>query len=1049
MLTIFYRNPRLLVLTIGLIIVAGSTSLMVTPRMEDPLLTPRAGTITTFLPGADAERMEALVTEKIEDELKEIEEIKEVRSSSRSGVSFIAIELRDDVDEAEARNIWARTRDKAADAALLLPQGASKPEFEQLDVKAYALIVGLRWTAASEPSYGILRRMLKQLKDRIDAVSGTEKSNIYGDPQEEILVTVRPEAAAAINLNAMDLAAQIQASDSKVSAGQLRSDSKEMLLEVSGELDTLTRVAKIPVQFGSSSNFVTLSDIATIEKTVESPPSSQVLLKDQPAIALGVLVRAQTRLDKWTQEVNPILDEFRKELPPGIEFEIVFEQNRYVTVRMDTLFQNLLSSAAAVFLVVLFMMGWRSAIIISSSLPLGCLAVLAFMHWLSIPIHQMSITGLIIALGLMIDNAIVIVDEIWQKISKGASSTVAISETTTNMAVPLLGSTLTTALSFGPIALMPGPAGEFVGSIAVVTILAICSTFVLALTVVSALAAFGLRAKTTNDGFLRNGWSNHSLTKGYERLTRWVYSHPALGAVSCVLLSVLGLTSILVLPEQFFPPADRNQFQIELELPVTSSLAETESVVKSVRASLLQEDGIKDVAWFIGESAPVFYYNVIPDRKNAPRYGQAIVDCQEGVDTRALIHRVQEKLDRIYPDVTCLVRQLEQGPPFSAPIEIRLFGPDTDRLRDLGEQIRYVMTQTPHIIHTRSELSETLPKVTFAVDEQQARLAGLSNTSIASALNSALEGTQGGSIVEATEELPVRVRVSSASRGDLNKIASIDLTIPATGQTLTSTSPNDYRGIPLSAISSLRLDSDVSGINRLNGRRMNEVQAFITAGVLPSEVLHDLTERLKQSGFELPVGYTQSFGGAEAERDDAIGNLIANTSILLALMVATLVLAFGSFRLAGLIWIVAGLSVGLGLGSLWLAGYPWGFMCIVGIMGMIGVAINDSIVVLSSLKSIPESQRGDANAILDVMLHNVRHVLTTTFTTIVGFAPLIISGGEFWPPVAVSISGGVGGATLLALFFVPCVFILINRRSTKADAGSVTLPNKSVSLGTF
>ena len=328
MLTVFYRNPRLLALSIGMIAVAGLSAFVILPRMEDPLLTPRAAMITTFLPGADSQRVESLVTEKIEDQLKEIQQIKELRSSSRSGVSIITVKLRDETNVDQAASAWSRIRDKVDDARIDMPREATKPEFEQLDVKAYALIVGLRWELNGQPSYAVLRRLLKQLKDRLDLVSGTEKSEIFGDPDEEILVTIRPDAAASMGLSAAQVSRQIFASDAKVPAGQLRGESENVLLEVSGELDTLTRISHIPIQVNRDGTIVELSDIADVERTIQTPAQSQVFLDDQIAIALGVFVRPTVRLDRWASEVDQILDDFQKQLPPGVGFERVFEQNR-------------------------------------------------------------------------------------------------------------------------------------------------------------------------------------------------------------------------------------------------------------------------------------------------------------------------------------------------------------------------------------------------------------------------------------------------------------------------------------------------------------------------------------------------------------------------------------------------------------------------------------------------------------------------------------------------------------------------------------------------
>jgi len=1009
--------------------------MMVMPRMEDPLLTPRAASVTTVFPGADAERVESLVTEKLEDELDEIQEIKEVRSTSRAGISFLQIELRDDVYAGEAPAIWSRIRDKVDDAAVLMPEGAFEPEFDEIDVKAYALITTLRWDIDSPPSYAILRRLSKQLEDRIATVAGTEKSELYGDPGEEIVVTLNQQSAVSMNLTAEQIAGQLQASDAKVSAGQMRNASGDLLLEVSGEMDTLTRIGKTPVQFGSEGNFVELSDIATIEKTIPDPPSSLALIHDQAAVALGVLVRSDARIDTWTQAVIPVVEQFRSELPQGITLDVIFQQNNYVAQRLSTLVWNLLLGSLAVVAVIFVMMGWRSALIVGSALPLSSLMVLTGMRALEIPIHQMSVTGLIIALGLLIDNAIVVVDEITQKLKEGYTPADAVTKCVQHLAVPLLGSTLTTALAFGPIALMPGPAGEFVGSIAISVILAVLSSLLLALTVVPAFAAIGIRVSedSTQRVWWQEGVSSSGLTSWYSNLLDFLFAKPVLGVAVCLIFPVLGFIAAFNLSEQFFPPADRDQLQVELELPANASMSDTISVARQIRQEMMKEPTVTEVHWFFGESAPVFYYNVIPNRKNQPRYAQALVQRTTAENGEALIRRLQQKLDERFPQSLPLVRQLEQGPPFYAPVEVRLFGPDVQQLRDLGDQVRLILTQTPRVVHTRSELAEPLPKVTFAVDEQKARLAKLNHAAIANQLNQTLEGATGGTILESTEELPIRVRVEGTQRSNLNRIASLDL-LPS-GELGVFQGDNDrYQGVPISAISEMTLDPEIAGIPRFNGRRMNEVQAFISAGVLPAEVLLDFQKRLAESGVQLPPGYSMGYGGEAAKRDDAIGNLMANVFVLLVLMVATLVLSFQSFRMASLIGAVAILSVGLGMGSLWLYGYPFGFMAIVGTMGLMGVAINDSIVVLAAINDDQEAKRGDRVALRNVIVKASRHIISTSLTTMAGFAPLVFGGGGFWPPLAVSVSGGVGGATLLALIFIPSAYLILMCRKVESES---------------
>lgn len=1034
MSTLFFDNPRLLILSVLLILVAGCMSFVVLPRMEDPQLTPRAATVTTILPGAEAERVESQVTEKIEQELKEIEEIKELNSTSRPGVSFIAIKLHDRVTNNESTQIWSRIRDKVDDARLELPPEASKPEFDRLDIKAYAMIVALRWDMEGEPRYGVMRRLLKQLKDRIDGLPGTEQSDLFGSPQEEIVVSIDAKSATSMRLRPEEISQLITASDSKVAAGQVRSPSDDLSIQVSGELDTLTRLSHIPVRLGSSGSVVELADIAMIERTIQTPLSAKVLLQNKPAVALGAFVESDTRLDVWMSSVRTVLDQFESELPPGVSLQVVFEQNTYVNQRMLSLLKNFLYAAAAVFAVICFVMGWRSAFIICLALPLGSLVVVFVMYVFHIPIHQMSITGLIISLGLMIDNAIVVVDEIDKKLRAGESRREAVSTSVSYLVAPLGGSTVTTILSFGPIALMPGPSGEFVGSIAIVGIFAVAVSLLLSLTIIAGIAGLLLSNKLGKSNWMSEGFRLTWLTNLYCWGLSQIYRVPLFGVVVAIVISGAGFSMFPRLSEQFFPPADRNQFHVELDLPGTGSIAETERIAAEIRTELLSDPQVVEVSWFLGESAPAFYYNVIPSRKNASGFGQAIVDCKDEASVRATIQRVQEQLSRKFPTVTCVARQLEQGPPFSAPIEAQLFGPDPERLRQLGDQIRLVLSQTPHVIHTRSDFSESIPKVTFAVDEQQARLAGLDHTTIASALNSMLEGVTGGSILEATEELPVRVRVSNERRSDLNQIASMDLLTAATmtGQEMPS---QDYRGVPLSAISTLQLTLDSGSITRLNGNRMNEIQAYIRSGVLPSLVQKDFEQRLQTSGFTLPSGYSLSYAGAQSERNDAVGNLIVNSAILFTLMVAAIVIATQSFRLTGLLFMVAGLAVGYAIGAIWLAGLSWGFTGIVGMLGMIGIAVNDSICVLAALKEIPESDSRDPRRISRCVVENTRHVMATTLTTIAGFTPLFLGGGEFWPPVAVGITGGVVGATVLALVFIPSAYLLVYR-GKKQSVGS-------------
>ncbi len=1026
---LFYQNRRLLVLLILLVVVGGVSSYAVLPRAEDPALVPRAQNILTPFPGRSAEEVETQITEVIEDQISEIEEVKEYRSISRAGVSFIAVELRDEVEDSE--KVWSRLRDKVADVEAELPDGALKPQFDELDFKANAMIVALKWTHDSKTNYSILRRTAEELKDQIIAITGTEKVDLFGDPKEEITVELDAAKLASLGLNAAEVSQTIFESDSKSNAGLLRGAKSDLLIGVTGELMSVRDVANIPIRLSKDGAFIQLGDVAKIEKRFRDPVQSLAIVDGKDSVVLGMLVRDNYRIDYWAERVELHLAEFEKTLTDGIEIKIIFEQNSYVQNRLINLGMNLLFGGLAVIVVIFFMMGWRNALIVASSLPFTALVVLTGLNFLGIPIHQMSVTGLIIALGLLIDNAIVIVDEVSARMKEGVDASTAITECVKKLAIPLFGSTLTTAFAFAPIALMPGPAGEFVGSIAVSVILAIFGSLILSMTVIAAMTGIfspfvSGRSNKELHGWWVTGASPKKLSQRYESSLRSVFSRPMIGILIGVTLPILGFMQASKLPEQFFPSSERDQLQIELDLPNQASISHTLDSAMAIREEFIKHPRVKGVDWFLGESAPSFYYNVIPRRKNFSNYAQAVVTLDSSKDLPNLIHELQDIANQKFTGDRVLVRQLEQGPPFDAPVEVRLFGPNLDQLRTIGNEIREVVTNTPGVIHTRCDLNETLPKLDFQIDEEKARLVGLSNGDIANQLAQMLEGATGGSIREETEELPVRVRIGNKDRSQLSSIRGVEI-LAKRDDANSGSSRQLLPGIPVSTLGEEKLVNEYATIVHLSGRRMNEIQTFIPAGVLPNEILIPLRKRLTESGIEnnLPFGYEIKFGGEAAKRDEAVGNLFSFVGILGVLMMATLVLSFGSFRMAGIVASVAMLSVGLGMGALWIFGFPFGFMAIVGTMGLIGVAINDSIVVLAAIKEDDQARRGDPEAIRHVVMHASRHIVSTSLTTMAGFAPLILGGGGFWPPLAITIAGGVMGATILALYYVPSLYILL------------------------
>ncbi|MHC4375502.1 MAG: efflux RND transporter permease subunit [Planctomycetota bacterium] len=1036
--TLYFRRPRLLILTAALVVVSGLAGLNLLPRLEDPPLVDRFAIVTTVFPGADAERVEALVTQKIEDELDEIEEIGILESTSRTGLSMVIIELGDEVGEGQVPSIWSRIRDKLDDASDNMPAGALEPDFDAQEVAAKAWIGSLIWEGEAlgygPAPMGLISRLAEDYADVLRSLSGTQEVELTGEVSEELTVLADPARLAHFGLTAASLAAAIQRADAKVAAGTLEGSQSRLGLEVAGEIVDLDRLRNLVLRSSPDGAELRLSDVATIEKNWRDPPSSLALFDGRRGVAVAALVQESQRIDQWAVAAREVTEAFRRDLPDGVAFELTFDQSRYTAQRLSDLLGNLAYGVAGVMAVLFFLMGARAALLVGVALPLTSLMVLALMRFTGLPIHQMSVTGLIIALGLLIDNAIVMVDEVSHELSVGRSPLDAVKTSVRRLAVPLLGSTLTTVLAFMPIVLMPGPAGEFVGAIGVTVSFALVSSLFLSITIVASLAAFGqARRKAARPGFgrriFRDGFSSEWLTGVYRGLLDRMFRHPLITAVLCMLPSLTGFWAAGQLEEQFFPPTDRDQFQLQVWMPQQSSLDETTAAMQRVEGVLRTHPAVNSVNLFVGVSAPKFYYNIPEGIQNASYYGQAMIQLEGTTAGPVLVRQLQGELDEALPEAQVVVRLLEQGPPFDAPVEVRLVGPDLAQLDELGRELRTILAGVPGVTHTRATLDADRPKLVLEADEYELARAGLSPVALAQSIQGLTDGSTGGSLIEGTEELPVRVRVPDDERGELARLSGLPV---ATGATAGSTAGASWT--PLSSFGDLSLEPDYASIPHYGGERINTIQGFIDAGLLASVVLGDLQLELDARGFQLPPGFRMELGGESAERDDAVGNLMASVGMLVVLMAAILVVSFSSFRMAGIIALIAPMAVGLAMLALYAFGFPFGFMAIIGSMGLIGVAINDSIVVLAALRDEPATLTGDREVIRDVVVRASRHVFATTLTTMAGFLPLIIAGGQFWPPLAVAIGFGVLGATPLALGLVPSLYLLLYCRGRRKRA---------------
>ncbi len=1025
-----FRKPRLTVLVLGLILVAGLTALNSLPRQEDPALTERYGSVTVTLPGASAERVEALITEKLENALQEVEEVKHLNSRSQTGFSIVSIELEDHVFDVDP--VWSRIRDKVADAEAIFPADARVLEVKRNTTAAFTLLVGLTWVQDDTLQIDLLHRLAKDLRQELVALQYTKEVELYGEPEEEVLVTLDSATLASRNLTATEIAQRISQADAKIPAGRLQSDRNDLIIEVAGELDSVDRVRSVPILKDDTGQMIRVGDIAQVSKTPRDPPETMAIIHGHRGIVIAAKMETNRRVDRWAASARTIVDDFTRLLPPGVKAEIIFDQSIHTDERLGGLVDNLLIGAAIVVVVLFFMMGLRAAIIVASALPLTVLLILPSLNALDVPLHQISLTGLIIALGLLIDNAIVAYDDYVKARLAGHDRAEAITVTVRHLLVPLAASTVTTALTFMPLVIMPGNAGEFVSALGTAVILSIVYSLVISLTLIPALAAFTDRRDRIlpGQGFMARGISSETLLKGYRWTLDKTLARPWIGIAISLVIPVSGFVLASQLIEQFFPPVDRNQFQVQLKLPDQTAITETERQVHRARDIMLRHPEVENSVWFIGETPPRVFYNVTILEDANPSFAGGFVNTRSSEGTHALVPVLQKELMQAFPEASLLALPYEQGPPIEAPLEVRIYGPDIHELQRLGEEVRLILSQTLNVTYTRATITGGRPKLDLIADEDQASLAGFNLVDLARELNASLDGVVGGSVLEGTEELPVRVRVGQADRADLERIVANTVRPPVRDA---DTAREAVSGVPLNALGRIALAPQINLITRRDGERYNKIQAYVDPFTLPGKALIDFEKRMAERNLRMPAGYRLQLGGEKEGSGEARANLMGVFAPLIVLMISTVVLAFNSFRYAGLIGMVAVFSIGGALFTLWLFGFPMGFMAVIGTMGLIGLAINDSIVVLSALIANEKARAADQDAIREVVVVGSRHIISTTLTTIGGFLPLIIWGGIFWPPLAIAVAGGMIGATLLALFFVPPVFTIFVRRDKRRN----------------
>ena len=706
-----------------------------------------------------------------------------------------------------------------------------------------------------------------------------------------------------------------------------------------------------------------------------------------------------------------MVDEFKEQLPSEIVLEKIYDESYYFKEKFNNLYGSILFATLIVIGISYFLLGFKSAIIVGSIIPLTIFLVLFGCKLLGLPLHQTSMTGIIIALGLLIDNAIIVVEDYKYRRSLGNSRESASYETFHHLWIPLSAATATTALSFFPIAAGQGPSAEFVGGMAKTVILSITASLFLALYVVPLLLNYINQIKFFDkEIFSGSGYSNQKLLERYRAVLTWAYAVPKRGIMIAMVLPMLGFLSFPFLKADFFPALDRNMFKVLIELPQNSNVSSAEKSVLKLRESILESGIVVDDFWFIGRKLPRILYNVIGGDSGLGdnNVAQGVYIASSYDEMIKKLPTLAKRLNVENPDLKIIVDKFDSGPPVDAAVEYSIDGPDLSVLRALGKKLELILRQAPDVYLTKSELSGGAANLEFKFSESDLAMNSISGEFFINELAIASEGIKVGTMIDGNKEIPIKLRGSSN-----NSILSTQfLSVP-------SSNGFDYS----SNYGEFEVTNQANFISRDAGKRQNQVAAWIWPGLLPSDTEKFLMDKIIKFEAELPPGYILEIGGEADARGKSQSNIFSSAILFFVLIVIALVSALNSFRQATLILSVAIWCTGLAFLGLTLGQANFGFMGLVGAIGLAGLSINDSIVVLSHIKEANANSPINKNDLVEVIIRSTRHVVTTSATTIGGFIPLLVTS-IFFEPLAWAMAGGVIGSTVIAIFYIPACYAI-------------------------
>ena len=992
------KNQAMVLYFLFALLLAGAFSYTQLPQKEDPEFTFKVMTIKATWPGASAGEMERLVTDRMERALQETPWLENIDSYSKPGESEVFITLKESMPPSELQPTWLTVRKKLADARVWLPEGVQGPVINDEFGDTFGSVFAL---TSDQKNNAELLKLANSVRRELLDIPNISKITPIGIQQEKIYIEFSSEQIARYGIDPLKVAAILKAQNEMEPAGEIISDEEITRVRVSGDFHSLENIQNIDIPL-QGKNY-RLGDISYVYRGFEDPPRFQMRHQGKEAIGLAILMNADGDAHVFGENLRRKIDKIRSQLPPDVQLHQVADQPQVVKTSIQQ-FMRALTEALVIVLAVSFLsLGWRAGVVVALSIPVVMAGTFLLMHLLGIDLHRVSIGALIIAIGLLVDDAMIAVEMMKVKLEQGWSRASAAVFAYKSTAFPMLTGTLITAAAFLPVGLAKSAAGEYTFSICAVVTLSLLVSWLVAV-VFTPFLGYRLMQEHPQQALPQYQTRFALLIR---RGVTGSLRHRKAVILATVAAFALALAGFGKIEQQFFPPSERPELLMEVWLPESAPFASTEEVVSEIEKTLLSDKNVAHFTSYIGGSTPRFY---LPLDLQLPsvNYAQVVITAQDMAAREALLKRIRGDIDKDYPDAGVRIARLENGPPVGYPVQFRVMGEDLAQVKKIAADVLQVVKQNGSVRNVSQDSNEPIKTVKVEVDQDKARALGISSRGLARYLQTLLSGNTVSYYLDGGKRLGIVIRASEGDRKSLQFMNQIKV-VGANGQL-----------VPLSAFARIVPATEPGIVWHRNRQPVVTVRADVPDTVQAPDVGAAIDQQLTALRASLPSGYRIEAGGTMENSDKATDSILSVLPLMAFIILTLLMFQLRHFSLVALVLLTAPLGIIGVVAALLLFQVPFGFVAMLGMISLAGMIMRNSVILVDQIEQDMTQGLSRYEAIIDSTVRRARPILLTAAAAILAMIPL--AGSVFWGPMALVIMGGLLVATLLTLIFLPALY---------------------------